>query len=169
MRSDYALYAVAVICFIISGVAAAVVYVTTQPLWTVTPVVIGLAFIGLGYTQRPKQTGNTQMAVAPPPPIVVPAPAPKVTEVVEEKKPEEAKPEPIVQAVPVAEVKPPSPGLLDVKGIKEKRAQQLNAIGIKTVEDLSKASAEDLAAKLKIAPYFTGKWIENAKQILEKS
>jgi len=165
MRSDYALYVVAVICFIISGVSAAY----TTSLWIVTPVVFGLVFIGLGYWQRPKQTVTTQMAVAPPPPVVVSAPAPKVTEVVEEKKPEEAKPEPVVQATSVAEVKPPSIGLLEVKGIKEKRAQQLNAIGIKTVEDLSKASAEDLAAKLKIAPYFTGKWIENAKEILKKS
>jgi predicted flap endonuclease-1-like 5' DNA nuclease len=165
MRSDYALYVVGVICFIISGVSAAY----TASLWILTPVVVGLVFIGLGYTQRPKQTATTQMAVAPPPPLVVTAPAPKVTEVAEEKKPEEAKPEPSVQAIPVAEVKPPSVGLLAVKGIKEKRAQQLNAIGIKTVEDLSKASAEDLAAKLKIAPYFTGKWIENAKEILKKS
>jgi predicted flap endonuclease-1-like 5' DNA nuclease len=174
MRSDYALYIVAVICFIISGVWVAA-YTTVQRLWTVIPIVFGFVFIGLGYTQRPKQTITRQMAVAPPPPLVVSAPTPKVTEVVEEKKTEEAKPEPVVQAtpiaqaIPVAEVKPPSPGLLEVKGIKEKRAQQLNAIGIKTVEDLSKASAEDLAAKLKIAPYFTGKWIENAKEILKKS
>ena len=168
MRLDYALYIVAVICFIISGVWAA--YTAIQSLWIVTPIVFGLVFIGLGYTQRPRQSITTQMAVAPPPPAVVTVPAPKATEVVvEEKKPEEAKPEPVVQAVPVVEVKAPSPGLLQVKGIKEKRAQQLNAIGINTVEDLSKASAEDLAAKLKIAPYFTGKWIENAKEILKKS
>jgi predicted flap endonuclease-1-like 5' DNA nuclease len=169
MRSDYALYIVAVICFIISGVWVAA-YTAVQRLWTVIPIVFGFVFIGLGYTQRPRQTVTTQIAVAPPPPTVVTVPAPKVTEVVvEEKKPEEAKPEPIVQAPPAAEVKSPPPGLLDVKGIKEKRAQQLNAIGINTVEDLSKASAEDLAAKLKIAPYFTGKWIENAKEILKKS
>ncbi|HYB68637.1 MAG TPA: hypothetical protein VEC97_03745 [Candidatus Acidoferrales bacterium] len=171
MRSDFALYVVGVICFIISGVSAAY----TASLWILTPVVFGLAFIGVGYTQRPKQTVTRQIAVAPPSPLVVSAPAPKVTEVVEEKKPVEAKPEPVVQAtpvvqaVPVAEVKSPSPGLLEVKGIKEKRAQQLKAIGINTVEDLSKASAEDLAAKLKIAPYFTGKWIENAKEMLDKS
>ena len=170
MRLDYALYTVAVICFIISGVWAAYQAVQTH-VWIVTPVVFGLVFIGLGYMQRPRQSVTTQMAVAPPPPAVVTVPAPKVAEVVvEEKKPEEAKPEPIVvQTMPVAEVKPSSPGLLEVKGIKEKRAQQLNAIGINTVEDLSKASAEDLAAKLKIAPYFTGKWIENAKEILKKS
>jgi predicted flap endonuclease-1-like 5' DNA nuclease len=168
MRLDYALYIVAVICFIISGVWAA--YTAVHSLWIVTPIVFGLVFIGLGYTQRPKQTVTTQIAVAPPPPTVVTVPAPKVTEVVvEEKKPEEAKPEPIVQATPSVEVKSPPPGLLDVKGIKEKRARQLNAIGINTVEDLSKASVEDLAARLKIAPYFTGKWIENAKEILKKS
>jgi predicted flap endonuclease-1-like 5' DNA nuclease len=170
MRLDYALYIVAVICFIISGVWAA--YTAVHSLWIVTPIVFGFVFIGLGYTQRPKQTVTTQIAVAPPPPTVVTVPAPKVKEViVEEKKPAEAeaKPEPIVQATPAAEVKSPPPRLLDVKGIKEKRAQQLNAVGINTVEDLSKASAEDLAAKLKIAPYFTGKWIENAKEILKKS
>jgi predicted flap endonuclease-1-like 5' DNA nuclease len=170
MRSDYALYTVAVICFIISGGWAAwAAYAAAQSLWIVTPIVFGLVFIGLGYTQRPRHAVTTQMAVAPPPPTVVTVPAPKVTEVVEEKKPEEAKPEPIVQGGPAGEAKPTSLGLLTVKGIKEKRAQQLNAIGIKTVEDLSKASAEDLAAKLKIAPYFTAKWIENAKEILKKS
>jgi predicted RecB family nuclease len=58
---------------------------------------------------------------------------------------------------------------LDVKGIKDKRALQLKAIGINSVEDLAKASPTELAAKLKIAPYFTGKWIESAKEILKKS
>ena len=38
-----------------------------------------------------------------------------------------------------------------------------------TIEDLAKASPEDLASKLKIAPYFTGQWIENAKKIVTKS
>lgn len=169
MRSDYALYAVAVICFIISGVSAAY----TASLWTVTPVVFGLVFIGLGYTMRPKQAVTTQIAVAPPPPTVVSIPTPKVTEVVEEKKPLETKPEPVVQPVvqaePVVEVKPPSAGLLEVKGIGEKRSEQLRTLGISTIEDLAKASAKDLATKLKISPKITGKWIENAKGIVEKS
>jgi predicted flap endonuclease-1-like 5' DNA nuclease len=166
MRSDYALYIVAVICFIISGVWAA--YTAVQNLWIVTPIVFGLVFIGLGYTQRPKQIVTTEMAVAPPPPPVVTAPTPKVAEVVEEKKSEEAKPQPVVQAEPVVEVKPPSAELLEVKGIGMKRAEQLRALGINTVEDLAKALANDLGSKLKVSPKITGKWIENAKGIVEK-
>jgi predicted flap endonuclease-1-like 5' DNA nuclease len=59
--------------------------------------------------------------------------------------------------------------LTQVKGIKEKRAEQLRALGIKSVEDLANASAAELAAKLKIASYFTEKWIENAKELAGKS
>jgi predicted RecB family nuclease len=79
---------------------------------------------------------------------------------VEEKK---------IEPSPVIEIKQATHELLEVKGIKDKRALQLKAVGINTVEDLAKASPTDLATKLKIAPYFTGKWIENAKQIVEKS
>jgi predicted flap endonuclease-1-like 5' DNA nuclease len=164
MRSDYALYVVALICFIISGVSAAY----TASLWTVTPVVFGLVFVGLGYTMRPKQAVTTQIAVSPPPPPVVSVPKQNVTEIVEEKKPVETTPELVVQTEPVAEVKLPSAGLLEVKGIGEKRSEQLKTLGISTVEDLAKASAKDLATKLKISPKITGKWIENAKGIVEK-
>ena len=159
MRSDYALYGVAIIFFILTGVVAAA---QVHSLWIVTTVVLGLVFIGVGYTQRPTEAITTHMPVSPPPPPTTP----KATEIVVEKKPE-----PIVQVEtqPIVEVKHLAVGLSDVKGIKEKRAQQLKAIGINTVEDLARASPEDLAARLKIAPYFTGKWIENAKQILKQS
>lgn len=166
MRSDYALYVVAIICFIVTGAVAAIAM--TQQLWIVTTAVLGLVFIGLGYTQRPREPVVTQMAVAPPPPPILP----KVTEVAvaQEKKVEPvATVEAVVQTAPVGDIRPSSLGLLQVKGIKEKRAQQLKAVGINTVEDLAKASPEDLASKLKIAPYFTGKWIENAKEIVGKS
>jgi predicted flap endonuclease-1-like 5' DNA nuclease len=162
MRLDYVLYIVAIICFIITG---GVAYAATQQqLWIVIPAVVGLAFIGIGYTQRPKEETITQMAVAPPPPPLTTARA-EVTQVKQEIKMEEKKIEPS----PVIEIKPATHELLEVKGIKDKRALQLKAVGIDTVEDLAKASATDLATKLKIAPYFTGKWIENAKQIVEKS
>jgi len=158
MRSDYALYTMAIIFFILTGTVVA--YVEAQrELWIVTTAVLGLVFIGLGYSQRPRQTVATEMAVAPPPPA-----PPKVSEVAEEKKLE---PEP--QPQPVVEVKPPSAELLGVKGIGEKRAAQLKDLGINTIEELVKASANDLAAKLKISPKVTGKWIENAKIIVEKS
>jgi predicted flap endonuclease-1-like 5' DNA nuclease len=170
MRSDYALYAVAVILFILTGVVA--VYAATQQLWIVTTAVVGFVFIGLGYWQRPQQETTLQTTTQKPTPIMTtpinvltpppPPPTPKAAEVMQETT---IKPE----VPPVIEIRPPSVGLLDVKGIKEKRAQQLKAIGINTVEDLAKASPQDLATKLKIAPYFTGQWIENAKKIATKS
>jgi predicted flap endonuclease-1-like 5' DNA nuclease len=159
MRLDYMLYTVAVICFIITvgvGYAAA-----EQQLWIVIPAVLGFAFLGIGVTQRPKEEASTQMAVAPPPPPLTIT----TTEVKQAAKEVEKKIEP----TPVIEVKRMIHDLLEVKGIKDKRALQLKAVGINTVEDLSKASATDLATKLKIAPYFTGKWIESAKEIVEKS
>jgi predicted flap endonuclease-1-like 5' DNA nuclease len=87
----------------------------------------------------------------------MPTPSP-VTEVMKEEKVET-----------VVEVAPQKMELTKVKGIGEKRAEQLKALGISSVEDLAKASVEDLAEKLKISPKITGRWIENAKKLLEKS
>jgi hypothetical protein len=82
MRLDYALYAVAVILFILTGVGAYM----AESLWVVTTAVLGLVFIGIGYWQRPHeeaiaqntpQTTITTMpptvsVTAPPPPPSVP-------------------------------------------------------------------------------------------------
>jgi predicted flap endonuclease-1-like 5' DNA nuclease len=169
MRSDYALYLVAIIFFIIT---AAATYAVIHPLWIVTTAVVGLAFIGLGYSQRPKQAATPPTANVPPPPSPTPQqqqqqetpamltapPQPTITDVV---KQEEVTP--IVQAPqPLASV------LTKVKGIGEKRAAQLKASGINSIEDLATASAKDLATKLDISPKITAKWIENAKEIGQK-
>ena len=164
MRLDYVLYALAIICFIVTGAVAAYV-VAQRELWIVTTAVIGLAFIGIGYTQRPRGEPEKTMAVSPPPPPPT-LPTPKPIETKTETKMPEIKVE--TPTAPTVQIKPPSVRLLDVKGIKDKRALQLKAIGINSVEELAKASPKELAAKLKIAPYFTGKWIENAKEILKK-
>jgi predicted flap endonuclease-1-like 5' DNA nuclease len=164
MRSDYMLYAVAIIFFILTGVVAAY-SIEQQQLWIVTTAVLGLAFIALGYTQRPKptSTATTPTTTAETTAITVPTPSPPplahpaATEIV---KGEEAE--------TVTETGPPSIGLTRVKGIKEKRAAQLKAVGINTLEDLAKASARDLGTKLKISPKITVRWIENAKEILAK-
>lgn len=159
MRLDYALYAVAVILFILTGVG---VYMA-ESLWIVTTAVLGLVFIGIGYWQRPHEeaiaqnTPQTTITTMPPTvSVTAPPPPPSV-------------PKAETRPIPVVETKLPSAALLGVKGIKEKRAKQLKTLGINTVEDLAKASPEDLAAKLKIAPYFTSQWIENAKKIIAKS
>ena len=54
--------------------------------------------------------------------------------------------------------------LTDIKGVGEKRAAQLNALGITTAEELSLASVEDLAKGLKISPKVAAKLVEAAKQ-----
>jgi predicted flap endonuclease-1-like 5' DNA nuclease len=151
MRSDYALYAVAIIFFILTGITLAY-QVESQELWIISTFVLGLFFIGLGYSQRPKAQAKTVTVEAPPPPT------PAVQE-------------PAAQAVKET-IEKPAPtvkGLTEVKGIGEKRADQLKNIGISSVEDLAKASADDLAAKLKISPKITKVWIENAKKLVEKS
>jgi predicted flap endonuclease-1-like 5' DNA nuclease len=156
MRSDYSLYAVAIVFFILTGVVAA--YSIEQQLWIVTTTVLGLVFIGLGYTQRPRQTTSittrptisTQITTPPPPPAQT-----AVKEVKEEKTEHVA-------------VEPSPIGLTHVKGIKEKRAEQLKAIGINSVYDLANASADDIATKLQISSKFTGKWIESAKELAKK-
>jgi predicted flap endonuclease-1-like 5' DNA nuclease len=55
--------------------------------------------------------------------------------------------------------------LTEVKGIGEKRAVQLEAMGISNIDDLAEASAEDIAKKLQISLKITKKWIDSAKKL----
>lgn len=158
MRSDYSLYAVAIVFFILTGVVAA--YSIEQQLWIVTTTVLGLVFIGLGYTQRPRQITSTTMRPTISTQITTPPPPPPVQTAVKEEVKEEKTEQIAVEPSPI--------GLTHVKGIKEKRAEQLEAIGIKNIDDLANASANDIAAKLQISPKFTGKWIESAKELSKK-
>ncbi len=155
MRSDFALYVIAIVFFILTGVVVA--YSVEQQLWIVTTAVLGLVFIGLGYTQRPKQMVSTETA----PTLTSPPPPPSVsTSVKEEPKKEQVEKTTEPQMLPS--------GLTQVKGIKEKRAQQLKAIGINSIEDLANASTDDIAAKLQVSPKITGRWIETAKELAKK-
>ena len=52
-----------------------------------------------------------------------------------------------------------------IRGISEKRAEQLKANGINTIEELANASAEDLAAKLNVSPKIVKMWIGSAKKL----
>jgi len=157
MRSDYALYVVAIIFFILTAITAFTLAEFERNLWVITTAVLGLLFIGLGYNQKPKPHAITVETPpqAPAPEISTPSP---VTEVMTEEKTETA-----------IEVAPPKAELTKVKGIGEKRAQQLKTLGISSVEDLANASATDLAEKLNISPKISGRWIENAKNLAEKS
>jgi predicted flap endonuclease-1-like 5' DNA nuclease len=161
MRSDYALYVVAIVFFLITALSFALVLAEVERnLWIVTTVVLGLLFLGLGYTQRPRiQTAKVQAEPLAIPPPAIPAPVPATAEVMKEEPME-----------PTAEATPPQKlELSAVKGIKAKRAEQLKAIGIASVEELANASANDIGEKLKISPKITERWIEHAKLLLEKS
>jgi predicted flap endonuclease-1-like 5' DNA nuclease len=152
MRTDYVLYVVAVILFIITGIVA--VYSVEQTLWIASTAVLGLFFASLGLSKRPK-TQSIAVETTPATTVTV---QPTVKE---EPKKEET---PTVMETPVVTIE-----LTQVKGIKAKRAEQLKALGINNAQDLANATANDLAAKLKIASYFTEQWIENAKKLTGKS
>jgi predicted flap endonuclease-1-like 5' DNA nuclease len=160
MRSDYTLYVVAVIFFVLTTVVLAY-QVEFRDVWVVTTAVLGLLFIGLGYSQRPKPqavaattTVEIPTATAPPAPPLVASPATQVTE-----------PRPAA----VTETTLPKLKLAKIRGIGQKRAEQLKALGINNLMDLANASPEDLAAKLNVSPKMTGRWIDSAKQLTKKS
>lgn len=162
MRSDYALYAVALIFFAITLITIFAQF-EFETLSIMATTVLGLLFVGLGYTQRPR--AKTEILQAPlPPPVANSSPViDKAAEVTSQQK-TEANVEPAPAKPETAKIE-----LTAVKGIKEKRAEQLKVLGVGSVEELAKASAKDLAGKLKISPKFTEQWIENAKELLARS
>jgi len=156
MRSDYLLYSIALIFFVLTG-AVLIYTVEMRELWIVATAFLGLLFTGLGYYQRQRPAATTTTEAPPPPP---PAPAP-IIEVSKEATVEIAEP---VPSLP----KPIGTDITLVKGIKAKRADQLKALGINSAEDLAKASAKQLGSKLDLSPKITARWIESAKELTEK-
>ena len=129
MRSDYALYVVAVICFILAAAVfagsteyAGYLPMETQITMITTAVlaILGIISAGAGYLVRPGE-----MILAPPPP-----PPPKPA------------PERSTPPTPQSKTTVTSPiEITEVKGIGSKRAEQLRALGINTAQDLAKTTA----------------------------
>jgi predicted flap endonuclease-1-like 5' DNA nuclease len=192
MRSDYILYALAAVFFIITATSIALVAEETQrSLWVVTTVVLGLFSLGLGYYQRPKtKTLSTEPAVSKLP-ATTPQPQNSAADDAHEREafraenvdrsvetqimPVSTSPVPmqVVAPIPVlaqarVEVSAtPTNELTRVKGIGEKRAGQLKALGISNIDELAKAKAEDIAAKLRISPKIVKKWVAGAKELAQ--
>ena len=151
MRLDYTLYALAALLLIITVIPFVItiegVKSDTRSLWVVTTVVLGLLSIGLGYSQRPKTEAQACQTAAISPEVTVP------------------------QTQPAATMETPAMTealeLTQVKGIGEKRATQLKALGINNVDELSKASAKTLAKKLGISLKTVDKWVANAKELVK--
>jgi predicted flap endonuclease-1-like 5' DNA nuclease len=185
MRLDYTLYVLAVVFFLITAVSF--VMVTAQPernLWVLTTVVLALFSIGLGYYERPKAeiTAVPQPEVSPVTAITEDAHAKEAYTAENVEKtletptmPESTTPVPmqVIAPIPVPTPPPaetpatPTIDLTEVKGIGEKRAAQLKALGISSIDELAKASAEDIATKLKISPKIVEKWITGAKELVK--
>ena len=155
MRSDYALYVVAVICFILAAVVFAgstdyagylameqqISMVTTAVL-----VILGLISAGAGYLVRPEE-----MMPAPPPRPLAPKPsAPPPT------------PPPKITTTPTIDI-------TEVKGIGLKRAERLRALGINSAQDLAKSSATLLAANMGISSRITHKWVREAEKLMKEA
>ncbi len=157
MRLDYTLYVLAALLLIITVVPFVVtiegVESETRSLWVVTTVVLGLLSIGLGYSQRPKTKAQACQPAVQIPQTTVPQ---KPATTIETPAMTEA-------STPAA----PTIELTQVKGIGEKRATQLKALGINSVDDLAKASAKTIAKKLQISPKITKKWIASAKELVK--
>ena len=149
MRLDYTLYVLAALLFIITVVSLVTPLIaeTERNLWVVTTFVLGLLSVGLGYSQRPKTEAQACQPAVQIPQAIVPQTQPSTT----------MKTPAMTEALE----------LTQLKGIGEKRATQLKAIGINSVDDLAKASAKTIAKKLQISPKITKKWIASAKKLVK--
>jgi len=155
MRVDYILYLIGLVCFLATASIAAFQMGTETHLWIIALVVLGFIFLGLGYMQKPTETATPKAT-----PTMSPTPTTSAPTVME--KPRITEETAVTTEELVSE-------LTRVKGIGAKRAEQLESLGIKTLEDLAGASAKKLAAKLEISPKITTKWIANAQELTKKS
>jgi hypothetical protein len=108
MRSDYVLYVIAVICFIIAGVfvAGTIPLEATMSLAaTVVFFILGIIFAVGGYALRPKVAAPIPM-VSQPSPVEPSPPQPEPSPLVEEKVEAPAVPPPVVAAPPPVEEAP---------------------------------------------------------------
>jgi len=149
MRLDYTLYVLAALLFLITIVSLVtpLIVETERNLWVVSIVVLGLLSVGLGYSQRPKTKAQSCQPAVQIPQATVPQTQPTTT----------------IETPAMTEALE----LTQVKGIGEKRATQLKVIEINSVNDLAKASAEDIAKKLQISSKITKKWIDSAKALVK--
>ncbi len=157
MRSDYALYVVAVICLILAAVVfatTAVGYPLMEPLINMVTiavlVILGVISAGAGYLIRPEE-----MMLAPPP-----QPPPP--------KPPSETPTTPTTPPPKTTLAPPI-NITEIRGIGPKRAEQLRALGINTAQDLVETTASTLAAKTELSPKVTRKWVREAKRLIKEA
>jgi predicted flap endonuclease-1-like 5' DNA nuclease len=166
MRLDFSLYVLGALLLIITVVPLVITIEGVGPearnLWMVATVVLGFLSIGLGYSQRPKT--KAQACESAEPLSVEPVSDTPISTEVEKSKEvtvEEAAIDEPMTSTDLVTVD----DLTQVKGIGEKRAAQLKALGINSFTELANASAKNLAKKMKISSKTTKKWINSAKEL----
>lgn len=188
MKSDLAMYVIAIACFILAAVTVSEFFVKEELMkytLTVAFAALGIIFLGVGYTLRPKMEAamaykevrtETAKIEEPQPAATIETQEVIATTAEEEisvSKPAEPAAEssgetaaisPTPVETPVAE---PQTGLTNVKGIGPKRAEQLQRLGIYTIYDLANADGEDLAKKTELSPKITSRWVEEAKKLVQ--
>jgi len=80
MRLDYALFALAVVFFVITISSVIFLSGTDQTLWIIASGMLGILSLGLGFIQRPKPTAQPTAATAQTPKEELPAQTAPVTE-----------------------------------------------------------------------------------------
>ena len=193
MRLDYALYGLAIVLFALSTAFFMLIPEGEGKLVYVIPTaILGVLSIGAGFAQRPKpvsvvvpqEVASPQKGAPAEPASVIATPvaeqlaAPVFYAPIEPAPvslPAITAPPPVTATISVSPSAPtlestasPAPiaksDLTLIRGINEKRADQFKANGINTIQDLSTASAEDLAAKLGVSPKIVKMWVGSAKK-----
>ena len=155
MRSDYALYVIAIVCFILAAVVFMgsidyAGYLVMDPLismvTTAVLAILGLISAGAGYLVRPGEMTLTARPHLPAPKLSSSPPTPQLS----------------LPVIPPIEV-------TEVRGVGPKRAKQLGELGIKTAQDLAKTTATTLAAKTELSTKITRKWVRRAKKLIKEA
>ena len=171
MRLDITLYILAGLLFLVTIVSLVTQLIAEaeRPLWVVATVVLGILSIGVGYSQRPKTEAQACQPAVPIPQTTMPETQPVATmEAPKEEKAVAPMETPVMKEAPTVTTPVTATiELTQVKGIGEKRAAQLKALGINSVGELANASVNTIAEKLKISPKIVDKWVAGAKELVK--
>lgn len=164
MRSDYSLYIIGLIFFLITAASYTMINgAGERTTWMVATAILGILFVSLGFTFRPKPP-STQIRTQTPSPTPPPAPVTAIQTVEESPKPIAPPETKLQESAPLAPQE-----LAKVRGIGAKRAEELKAIGISNMQELANASPSDLATRLNVSPRIAKLWIGQAKRLLQNS
>ncbi|MFB3889155.1 MAG: DUF4332 domain-containing protein [Candidatus Bathyarchaeia archaeon] len=197
MRTDYALYVLAIVFFIVGAVSVGYV----GPLYAISTIIVGFLLASAGYLLKPKAKPASAAPPTPPKPEPEPqaVPAPTAVEATVAMVPKAESPlmetppakEPLVPATSAeapataapapapaeAQVSPPAAEpavtstvgmeLTQIRGINAKWADMLKANGVNSVQELANASSADLAAKLAVSEKLVKMWIGSAKKLVK--